>query len=335
MDEEEMTMPATPKLGIILPEGEGDLDGRTPRWSDYVAMARLTEEAGFDSLWFVDHLIYRNDASGRPPQGAWECWSVIAALAAATSRVELGSLVTATSFRNPALLAKMTDTIDEISGGRLILGLGAGWNEVEYQMFGFPFDHRVDRFAEAFTIISGLLRDGQIDFEGRYYSARECELRPRGPRSGGPPIMVGSQGPRMLRLTLPHVPMWNGWLCDSSSYPDAYPPLRELVDGACREVGRDPATVERTVSISVDPSGRREFPEHWYLEGDLATARPLTGSREEIAEGIRAFGAQGVAHLQIYPIPPTLTTIETLAPISEEARRSVPDTDEEHSSHRT
>ncbi len=117
-------------------------------------MARLTEETGFDSLWFVDHLIYRNEASGRPPQGAWECWSVLAALAAATSRVELGSLVSPTSFRNPALLAKMAETVDEISGGRLILGLGAGWNEVEYRMFGFPFDHRVDRFAEAFTIIS-------------------------------------------------------------------------------------------------------------------------------------------------------------------------------------
>jgi alkanesulfonate monooxygenase SsuD/methylene tetrahydromethanopterin reductase-like flavin-dependent oxidoreductase (luciferase family) len=127
-------MPPTPKLGIILPEGEGDLDGRTPRWSDYVAMAGLAEAAGFDSLWFVDHLIYRNDASGRPPQGAWECWSVLAALAAATSRVEIGSLVTVTSFRNPALLAKMADPIDEISGGRLILGLGAGWNEVEYRI---------------------------------------------------------------------------------------------------------------------------------------------------------------------------------------------------------
>ena len=132
----------------------------------------------------------------------------------------------------------------------------------------------------------------------------------------------------MLRLTLPHVPIWNGWLCDTSSYPDAYPPLAELVDDACREVGRDPATVERTVSISVDPSGRREFPEHWYLEGDLATARPLTGSREEIAEGIQVFGAQGVDHLQIYPIPPTLTTIEALAPIIEEARRLVPVKDE-------
>ena len=174
----------------------------------------------------------------------------------------------------------MADTIDEISGGRLILGIGAGWNEVEYRMFGFPFDHRVDRFAEAFTIISGLLRDGAIDFAGQYYSARECELRPRGPRPGGPPIMVGSRGPRMLRLTLPTVPIWNGWLCDATnSYPEAYPALVEPVDEACRAVGRDPATVERTVSISVDPSGRREFPRHWYLDDDLEAARPLTGSQ--------------------------------------------------------
>ncbi len=317
-------MAPTPKLGIILPEGEGDLEGRTPRWHDYLAMARLAEEVGFDSVWFVDHLIYRNDASGREPQGAWECWSVLAALAAVTSRVELGSLVTATSFRNPALLAKMADTIDEISGGRLILGLGAGWNEIEYRMFGYPFDHRVARFAEAFTIITGLLRDGAIDFEGQHYTARECELRPRGPRPQGPPIMIGSRGPRMLRLTLPHVPIWNGWLCDTSSQPEAYPPLGELVDAACHEVGRDPATVERTISISVDPSGRREFPLHWSLLGDMDVAFPLTGTTREIAAGIRAFGAQGVSHLQIYPIPPTLATIEQLGAVVEEVRRGTP-----------
>jgi len=321
-------MSLTPKLGIILPEGEGDLDGRTPRWSDYVAMATLIEGGGFDSRWFVDHLIYRNDASGRPPQGAWECWSILAALAAATSRVEIGSLVTATSFRNPALLAKMADTIDEISGGRLILGIGAGWNEVEYRMFGFPFDHRVDRFAEAYTIISGLLRDGAIDFVGQYYTARACELRPRGPRPGGPPIMVGSRGPRMLRMTLPSVPIWNGWLCDGHSAPEAYPSLVEPVDDGCRAVGRDPATLERTVSISVDPSGQREFPRHWYLDDDLQAARPLTGSPEEMAAGIRAFAAQGVSHLQIYPIPPTLATIEALVPVLEAVRRPGPETDE-------
>ena len=188
-------------------------------------------------------------------------------------------------------------------------------------MFGYPYDRRVDRFAEAFAILRGLLHDGAVDFEGRYHAARECELRPRGPRPHGPPLMVGSRGPRMLRLTLPHVPIWNGWLAGTSSQPDAYPPLRELVDGVCREVGRDPAAVERTVSISVDPSGRREFPRHWYLQGDLQNARPLTGCAGEIATGIRAFGAQGVSHLQIYPIPPTLHTIEALAPVLEKARR--------------
>jgi alkanesulfonate monooxygenase SsuD/methylene tetrahydromethanopterin reductase-like flavin-dependent oxidoreductase (luciferase family) len=315
-------MSPTPKVGIILPEGEGDLDGRTPRWDDYVAMSRLVEDAGFDSLWFVDHLMYRNDASGRPPQGAWECWTVIAALAAATSRVEIGSLVTATSFRNPALLAKMADTIDEISGGRLILGIGAGWNEIEYRMFGYPFDHRVDRFAEAFTIIAGLLRDGGIDFAGTYYSARDCELRPRGPRPQGPPIMIGSRGPRMLRLTLPTVPIWNGWLADAISLPEAYPPLGELVDAACRDVGRDPASVERTVSISVDPSGERDFPRHWYIQDDLKDAVPLSGGPEEIAAGIRGFGELGVSHLQLYPIPPTLATIEAIAPALELVRRA-------------
>ena len=128
----------------------------------------------------------------------------------------------------------------------------------------------------------------------------------------------------MLRLTLPHVPLWNWWLADTNSHPDAYPPLRTLVDAACRDVGRDPATVERTVSISIDPSGRREFPAHWHLLLDMSPARPLTGSPQEIAAGIRAFGDQGVSHLQIYPIPPTSATIEALAPVLEEARRPAP-----------
>lgn len=128
----------------------------------------------------------------------------------------------------------------------------------------------------------------------------------------------------MLRLTLPHVPIWNGWLAADSSYPEAYPPLRERVDAACRDVGRDPATVERTISISVDPSGRREWPKHWYLQGDLSDARPLTGNVQEIAAGLLGFGEQGVSHLQMYPIPPTLATIEAFAPILAEARRPSP-----------
>ena len=299
------------QLGIILPEAEQDMGGATARWRDLVGMARLAEELDFDSVWFVDHLIYRDDMTMLEQQGVWECWSILAALAAATSRVELGSLVTPTSFRNPALFAKQVDTVDEISGGRVILGLGAGYHEAEYRAFGYPHDHRASRFEEAFTIIRSLLRDGQVDFEGAYYSARECELRPRGPRPNGPPLMIGSKGPRMLRITLPHVELWNVWLSGSRSHPDQIPPLREQVDAACLDVGRDPATLGRSVSIMVDQTGTREIGPSMKPDD----AEPLTGSPEEIAAGLRAFEAEGIDHLQLYLVPNTLASIERFADV--------------------
>jgi len=301
------------KLGVILPEAEGDMGGKTARWSDYAAMARLAEDMGFDSVWFVDHLLYRGDATEVEQQGVWECWSILAALAAVTERVELGPLVTPTSFRNPALFAKLVDTVEEISSGRIILGLGAGWHEDEYDAFGFPFDHRVARFEEAFTIIHSLLKTGSVDFEGQYYSARDCELRPRGPRPNGPPLMIGSRGPRMLRATLPHVEIWNAWLSGTRSNADVIPEMRAQIDAACREVGRDPATLERTVSIMVDQTGTREI-------GDSmkpSTADPLTGSPEEIADGIRAFAAEGISHVQLYFVPNTIQSIERFGRVLE------------------
>ena len=179
--------PAVPKLGIILPEGENDMGGRTARWADYVEMAQTAEAMGFDSLWFVDHLLYGDGQSSEPPQGVWECWSVLAGLAAATQRVELAPLVTSTGYRKPALLAKIADTVDMISGGRLILALGSGYDDPEYRAFGFPMDQKYARFEEALTIIHTLLREGAIDFEGTYCSARDCELRPR-PRGKDIPI---------------------------------------------------------------------------------------------------------------------------------------------------
>src|SRR5436190_5892001 len=182
------------RVGIQMPEVE-----REVRWPEYVAMARRAEEVGFDSLWLGDHLLYRlADGSSRGP---WEVWTMLAGIAAATSRIRLGPLVASTAFHAPAMLAKLAATVDEISGGRLILGLGAGWNETEFAAFGFPFDHRIDRFEEAFTIIRTLLQDGAIDFDGRYFQAREAELLPRPHTPGGPSLMVGSIGPRMLRIT--------------------------------------------------------------------------------------------------------------------------------------
>src|SRR3712207_2979464 len=166
------------KVGLHLPETE-----RIAPWSDLAAMCRLAEDVGFDSIWVPDHLLYF--FPGEEPRGPWECWSILSAVAAVTHRVEIGPLVLCTNFRNPALIAKMADTVDEISGGRLILGLGAGWHEPEYRAFGFPFDHRASRFEEGIRIIHGLLRDGRVDFSGRYYQAQECELRPRGPPRQG------------------------------------------------------------------------------------------------------------------------------------------------------
>ena len=299
------------KLGIILPEGERDMGGRTARWADYVAMAQTAEGMGFDSVWFVDHLLYREGATTESPQGVRECWSVLAGLAAVTSRVELAPLVSCTSYRNPAMLAKIADTVDEMSDGRLILALGAGWHEPEYRAFGFPFDHRYSRFEEALTIIYHLLRDGRVDFAGTYYTARDCELLPRGPRPQGPPIMLGTTGPKMLRLTARYADQWNVWLAGRRSDPAEVPPLRAAVDAACQTEGRDPRTLERTVSIMVDMEGRRAIPASMNPD----TAVPVTGSPEEIAAAIRAFAAEGITHLQLYLLPNTLETLRAFAPV--------------------
>jgi alkanesulfonate monooxygenase SsuD/methylene tetrahydromethanopterin reductase-like flavin-dependent oxidoreductase (luciferase family) len=286
----------------MLPDTEREMAGGSARWVDLLAMATTAEAVGFDSLWVSDHLIFRFE--GKAPQGVWECWSLLSALAAVTSRVEIGPLVSCTGFRNPALLAKMAAAVDEISNGRLILGLGAGWHEPEYAAFGYRFDHRVGRFEEAFTIIRSLLRDGHVDFAGRWHTARDCELRPRGPRPGGPPLMIGSVAPRMLALCARHADLWNVW---GKNDPAAIPPLRDLVDAACREVGRDPATLGRTVSVLVDLPGRAGRPRE---------REPfLTGSPEELTEAFRAYARAGISHVQVVLDPNSVEGIEALAPV--------------------
>ena len=292
------------KIGLMLPDTEREMGGGSARWADLLAMARTAEDAGFDSLWVSDHLLFRFE--GKEPQGIWECWSLLAALAAATSRVELGPLVCCTAFRNPALLAKVADTVDEVSGGRLILGLGAGWHEPEYRAFGYPFDHRVGRFAEALTIIRGLLRDGHVDFAGIHFRARDCELRPRGPRPGGPPILIGTTGDRMLRLAAEHADMWNAW---GRNDPAEVAPLRAKVDAACAAVGRDPATLGRTVSVLIDLPGAAGRPRE----------KPpfLTGSTQELADAFRAYARAGISHVQVVLDPNTVAGIEALAPVLE------------------
>jgi alkanesulfonate monooxygenase SsuD/methylene tetrahydromethanopterin reductase-like flavin-dependent oxidoreductase (luciferase family) len=297
-------MPRPMKVGVQLPEVEW-----VPRWADIRDMAQAAEEIGLDSIWVGDHLLYRyEDGTSRGP---WEAWTQLAAIAAVTERVEIGPLVAATSFHNPAMIAKKAATLDEISGGRLILGLGAGWNEAEYTAYGYPFDHRVSRFEEAFTIIRTLLHDGRCDFAGDYYRVTDAELIPRGPRPQGPPLMVGSMGERMLSITLPWVQSWNAWFTWFGNSPEGYPALRDQIDAACRAAGRDPASVERTLAVLVAMPGSTGRPQGSHDRDPVA---PMPGEPDVLAPALRSFAEMGVGHVQLVLDPITADSIRAVAP---------------------
>jgi probable F420-dependent oxidoreductase len=305
------------KIGALLPDTEHQMNGGSARWSDLAAMARVAEDVGFDSIWVTDHLLHRSESKAqtgpiavggdiRELEGPWECWSMVAALAALTTRVEVGALVISVGFRNPALLAKMADTVDEISNGRLVLGLGAGWNKPEFDAFGYPFDHRVDRFEEAATIIAGLLRTGHIDFEGTYYQARDCELRPRGPRPEGPPILFGTTGERMLSLTAKLADGWNTWFSQTNNDLGNLKALLKRVDAACEAVSRDPTSLSRSSAVKVEIGPHAP---------SAMSAPPIRGSHEELASQLRDYAAAGLAHVQLWIEPNTPTGIEAFGPV--------------------
>ena len=280
-----------------------------PRFRDLQAQAQTAEQIGLDSLWVTDHVVW--PFPNQEEKGCWEAFTFLSALAAVTSRIQLGPLVACTSFRNPALLARMADSLDEISAGRFILGLGAGWSELEYRAFGYPYDHLASRFEEALQIIVPLLREGQVDFVGNYYQAREAVLRPRGPSRSGPPIWIGGSKPRLLELTARYADGWNrAWLPRAAQIAEEYPRLLE----ACQKVGRDPATIEVTVGTAVEllAPGQQPKPGNEWI----------TGSAEQIAEELHAFAEVGVTHLIISFEPEGVASIERFARVLEILDRS-------------
>ena len=216
-----------------------------------------------------------------------------------------------TGFHNPAMLAAKANAVDEISGGRLILGLGAGWNEAEYRAFGLPFDQRVSRFEEAFTIIRRLLGEGHVDFSGRFHEARDLPLLPPPARPGGPPLMVGSIGPRMLSITLPHVAAWNAWgpwfgNSVAGLRPGSRAGRRGLPGGRSRPRGR------RADRRAGRGAARRARP---WLRGDRRAVRSRCRAKPDaLAGALTAFAQLGVAHVQLVLDPITVGSIEALAP---------------------
>jgi alkanesulfonate monooxygenase SsuD/methylene tetrahydromethanopterin reductase-like flavin-dependent oxidoreductase (luciferase family) len=278
------------KVGVILPLGDRDDLGRPFSYQQLREFALAAEDGGLDSVWVYDHLFYQ--FPDQEPAGVLEGWTIWSALADATSRVELGALVLCTAFRNPALLAKMVATLDEVSGSRIILGLGAGWHQPEFDTFGLNFSHRVDQFEEALRIIVPLLKSGEVNFTGTYSAAPNCQLLPRPAREI--PVLIAGVKPRMLQLTATFADSWNtAWHGDVSTIAER----RASLEHACKEVGRDPSTLAVTAGLNVCFPELGEDPE-------LGPDKIIRGSAAQVAAGLKGYAGAGVSHViaNLFPL---------------------------------
>lgn len=271
------------RVGYVLPMGADRDEGVPASGREIVAAARSLEDAGFDSLWVFDHLLMQSP--GEEPEATWEAWSLLAALAATTDRATLGTIVTCAGFRPPGLLAKMAHTVHEMSGGRLLLGLGAGWHEPEYAAFGYPFDHRFSRFEEAYAIITAMLREGRSTFDGRYHKTVDAPLLPK-PTLPPPPIMFGTHGPKMLALAAQTADAYNtAWHGRPS---DRFREIRQKLHDALAKADRDPATMRLTVGMMLRPDDAKPDAPGVPCEPDA------------VADALRAWQAEGVDEVVVW-----------------------------------
>ena len=299
------------QLGLVLMIGESPDGSHLARWPEIRELAVRAESMGLDTVWVIDELLWRRP--DQPVQGFWDGVAMAGAVAASTSRIKIGTWVMSALHRNAGITAKTVETLDEISDGRFIFGLGAGhaWPG-QAHAFGLPEDHIHARFDEAIRILVPLLREGRADFEGTYHAARDLEHRPTGPRPGRIPLMIGGHGPRMLKLAATHADVW-------SAYSEQRDDVEEFVgklaafEAACAEVGRDPGTVGRSAGISIAPLAADE----------AGTAAPssLTGEPQAIADAILAFEAAGFTQLEFLLQPQTSAALEAMAPIIERVRK--------------
>ena len=297
----------------MLPIGEQEKTARTLPWSELREMALAAEASGLDSIWAADHLIFRFDGI---TSGIHECWTLLTAVAAITNRVEIGPLVLALPFRNPALLAKMATALDEVSGGRLILGVGCGWHEPEFDAFDYPFDNRVSRFEEALAVLLPLLREGRVKVDGRWHRA-EAELVPPGPRPNGAPILIAGKQPRMMRLVARHADAWNAaWYGRRENAADLDQRMTRLRE-ACETEGRDPATLSLTAGLFVS------FPALQGPDDEDPPENAISGDADEVGRALGAYREAGIDHLICHVWPPHAAAVTELGRAAEIARADV------------
>jgi len=290
------------EIGLVLPMGDPFIGSSTARWSDIRDLALEAEAMGFDTVWTADELLWRRGDG--EPQGWWECIAMTGAIAAVTSRVKVGTWIMSALHRNPGITAKAAETLDEISGGRFVFGLGSGHGGAQARAFGLPEDHIYGRYEEALEILVPLLREGRADFEGTYHAARNLEQRPVGPRPGRIPIMIGAKGPKMLRSAARHADIWS-WYVEERSDLTEFGPRLAALEAACVEVARDPATIGKSAGIVVEPTS--------ITGAEAVLGAPIRGEPEEIADALRAFGTAGFTNIELVLWPPTLGALDALA----------------------
>jgi alkanesulfonate monooxygenase SsuD/methylene tetrahydromethanopterin reductase-like flavin-dependent oxidoreductase (luciferase family) len=292
------------ELGVVLPLMQYGPERTTARWSDIRDMAVRAEAIGFDTIWTPDELLWRVEEG--PPRGVWEGVAMAGAVAAVTARAKVGTWVMSALHRNAAIIAKAAETLDEISGGRFLFGLGAGHHwPGQANAFGLPEDHIFDRFEESLRVIVPLLRGGHADFEGTWHAARDLPQQPVGPRPNEIPILIGGNGPRGQRAAARHADIYSCYVEERADVDEVRPRLDSL-DAICEEVGRDPATIGRSVGVSVHP-----------LSSPNERVDVISGSAEHIADTFRAFRDSGFTQLEIMVGPGTIEALDALAPVVE------------------
>ena len=296
------------EINVVLPVMQFGPERTTARWPDLRRMALLAEEIGFDTLWVADELLWRG-GDGEPHRGAWDGVSMAGAAAAVTTRIKVGTWVLSALHRNPGIIAKTAETLDEISGGRFVFGLGAGheWPG-QARFFGLPEDRIFARFEEALQVIVPLLRRGYADFEGEFHAARDLPQQPVGPRPNAIPLLIGGNGPKGQRHAALHADTWSGY-AEERAHVDELAPRLASLDAICEELGRDPASIGRGAGVLVNPT----LP---------AGTRPelISGSAAEIADALCSFRDAGFTQVDLMLGPGTVQAFEAMAPVVERLR---------------